>query len=132
MSDLECLCQRVRDDKRKEHEGLDERHTNVERTVQERSCAGVTRDALVHCACCHTLTERATEDSKAHREASTKADIASATALTDIVVREIDRDALTAETERLSPWVLAMLEGVVGRFVDRSERLIELMRSDDD
>ena len=57
---------------------------------------------------------------------------ASATALTDVVVREIDRDALTAETERLSPWVLAMLEGVVERFVDRSERLVELMRSDDD
>ena len=57
---------------------------------------------------------------------------ASATALSDVVVREIDRASLLAETERLSPWVLAMLEGVVDRFVDRSERLVELMQNDDD
>lgn len=57
---------------------------------------------------------------------------ASATALTDTVVREIDRASLVTETERLSPWVLAMLEGIVERFVDRSERLVELMRSSDE
>lgn len=57
---------------------------------------------------------------------------ASATAISDVVVREIDRASLLAETERLSPWVLAMLEGVVDRFVDRSERLLELMAAEED
>jgi len=57
---------------------------------------------------------------------------ASATALTKVVVRVIGRDALRAETESLSPWVLSMLEGIVERFVDRSERIVELLVDDGD
>ena len=52
---------------------------------------------------------------------------ASARALTKVVVRVIGRDALRAETESLSPWVLSMFGGIVERFVDRSERIVELL-----
>ena len=40
----------------------------------------------------------------------------------------IDRAALSNGVDRLSPWVRAILSGVVERFVDRSERLVELLR----
>ena len=53
---------------------------------------------------------------------------ASATALVPTTVRVIGEAALASEVERLSPWVLAMLSGVVERFIDRSERLVELLR----
>ena len=56
---------------------------------------------------------------------------ASATALTDTTVRVIGQPALTLEVEKLSPWVLAILSGVVERFVDRSERLVELLDARD-
>jgi len=52
---------------------------------------------------------------------------ATATALGETRVRVIDHSALTKEVEGLSPWVLAILGGVVERFVDRSERLVELL-----
>lgn len=55
---------------------------------------------------------------------------ASASARTDVRLRVIRRQALAAEVEKLSPWVLAILSGVVERFVDRSERLIELLERD--
>jgi CRP-like cAMP-binding protein len=53
---------------------------------------------------------------------------ADATALTETALRVIDRAALSTEVDRLSPWVGAILAGVVERFVDRSERLVELLR----
>ncbi len=56
---------------------------------------------------------------------------ASATALTPVSMRVISADALRSEREKLSPWVLAILNGVVERFIDRSDRLIELLRQSD-
>jgi serine/threonine protein kinase len=53
---------------------------------------------------------------------------ASATALVPTTVHVIDRAALLSELERLSPWSRALLEGVVERFIDRSDRLVELLR----
>ncbi len=53
---------------------------------------------------------------------------ADATALTETELRVIDRAALSTEVDRLSPWVRAILSGLVERFVDRSERLVELLR----
>jgi CRP-like cAMP-binding protein len=53
---------------------------------------------------------------------------ASAIALTPASVRVIGRDALASEVGRLSPWVAAILRDVAERFVDRSERLVELLR----
>ncbi len=55
---------------------------------------------------------------------------ASATALVPTSLRIISEPALVAEVEKLSPWVLAILTGVVERFVDRSDRLVELLRSE--
>ena len=52
---------------------------------------------------------------------------ASATALAATSLREISRSALEAETGGLSPWVRSMLSGIVERFVDRSDRLVELL-----
>ena len=58
---------------------------------------------------------------------------ASATAITETSVRVIAQPALMSEVEKLSPWVLAILSGVVERFVDRSERLVEVLsRQDED
>ena len=56
---------------------------------------------------------------------------ASATALTPVSMRVISAEALRSEREKLSPWVLAILNGVVERFIDRSDRLIELLRQSD-
>ena len=53
---------------------------------------------------------------------------ASASALTETTVRAIGQASLMSEVEKLSPWVLAILSGVVERFVDRSERLVEVLR----
>jgi serine/threonine-protein kinase len=53
---------------------------------------------------------------------------ASATALVPTTVRVVGEAALSSEVERLSPWVLTMMSGVVERFVDRSERLVEFLR----
>jgi serine/threonine protein kinase len=52
---------------------------------------------------------------------------ACATALVATAVREISRSALEAETGGLSPWVRSVLSGMAERFVDRSDRLIELL-----
>ncbi len=57
---------------------------------------------------------------------------ASATARQATSVRVIGQPSLMSEVERLNPWVLAILSGVVERFVDRSERLVELLRQSDD
>lgn len=57
---------------------------------------------------------------------------ASATARAETTVRVIGQAALLSETEKLSPWVLAILSGVVERFVDRSDRLVELLRDGED
>ena len=57
---------------------------------------------------------------------------ATATALCETRVRVIGQAALTKEVEGISPWVLAILSGVVERFVDRSERLVELLSSGDE
>jgi len=57
---------------------------------------------------------------------------ASATALTSTAMRVISAPALMSEVEKLSPWVLAILSGVVERFIDRSDRLVELLRRSDD
>lgn len=56
---------------------------------------------------------------------------ASATALSDTRIRMISGEALMSEVEKLSPWILAILSGVVERFVDRSDRLVELLRGSD-
>jgi len=56
---------------------------------------------------------------------------ASATAVTETSVRVIGQASLMSEVEKLSPWVLAILSGVVERFVDRSERLVELLSDGD-
>ena len=53
---------------------------------------------------------------------------ATATALTPTKLRVIGQRSLMTEIEQLSPWVLAILGGVVERFVDRSERMVELLR----
>ncbi|MFK7896782.1 MAG: protein kinase [Myxococcota bacterium] len=52
---------------------------------------------------------------------------ATATALCETRVRMIDSAALTTEVDGLNPWVRMILGGVVERFVDRSERLVELL-----
>lgn len=57
---------------------------------------------------------------------------ASATALTSTAVRVISGEALATETEKLSPWILAILSGVVERFIDRSDRLVEVLRQSND
>jgi len=56
---------------------------------------------------------------------------ASATALVETSVRVIGQGAILSETEKMSPWVLAILSGVFERFVDRSDRLVELLRDDE-
>lgn len=53
---------------------------------------------------------------------------AAATALVATQVRVIGRESLRSEVEQLSPWVLTILRDVAERFVDRSERLVELLR----
>lgn len=57
---------------------------------------------------------------------------ASATALSDTQIRVISGEALTSEVEKLSPWILAILRDVVERFIDRSDRLVELLRGGDE
>ena len=57
---------------------------------------------------------------------------ASATALSDTQIRVISGEALTSEVEKLSPWILAILRNVVERFIDRSDRLVELLRGGDE
>lgn len=54
---------------------------------------------------------------------------ASVTALAPTTLRVIAAPALHAEVEKLSPWTLAILSDVVERFIDRSDRLVELLRS---
>ena len=53
---------------------------------------------------------------------------AAAAALRDTTVRVIEQPALMAEVDKLSPWVLAILSGVVERFASRSNQLVELLR----
>jgi len=57
---------------------------------------------------------------------------ASATALVPTRLRVISGTALMSEVKKLSPWILAILSGVVERFIDRSDRLVELLRESDD
>ena len=52
---------------------------------------------------------------------------ASAVAVEPTALREISAAALTSEVERLSPWIVSILRDVVERFIDRSDRLVELL-----
>jgi serine/threonine protein kinase len=57
---------------------------------------------------------------------------ASATASKDTQVRVIGQASLMNELEKLSPWVMAILSSLVEQYVNRSQRLVEMLRSEDD
>ena len=53
---------------------------------------------------------------------------ASASALTKTKIRVISAEAFLSEIEKLSPWIATILAGIVERFIERSERIVELLR----